>query len=290
MIPSRHSPIYALAAGLAVLICSPPPAMAETAGITLWEARLQHVRLIPRDQPGANRHPATPAAAEIRNGLAQLTLEGGDAPIELLTAEERGFVADQLAKALPKAGAGQDVEIATIGMRRGMLGLGEPRLTTLRVFMAEDGLNLILGEVQAEPPDETSTYRKVDPRLVSFAEGRRAAPARPESGLRLAVAPGSPAVIRRSDWAVLPAAAMAVPEPGSEAARKQAEDRMERVQREVQDIREEVRRQAPPAASPPAGESRTVEDRLEQLNRLKAKGLITPQEYADKRRRILDSF
>jgi len=296
---NRRSPIYALVLGCAVLAGSPPPPAfaAETTGTTLWEARWQHVRLVPRDGGGGSNHPITLAKADIRNGLAQLRLDTGDGePVELLTADERAFVAEQLSKALTKAGPDQDVSVATIGMRKTILGLNEPRLTTLRAFVGADGLNLILGEALAEPPNDTGTYQKVDPRLVTIAEGRRSAPAKADSRWKILAAANSGITLRRSDWAAIPAAAMTVPEPGSEAAQKQAQSQMEDMQRQMQQMQQQMKA-APPApaasAAAPVAQSPmapTVEDRLRTLDQLKAKGLLSPKEYALKRKQIIDSF
>lgn len=282
-----------------MLIGSPLPSAlaADKAGTTtLWEARWQHVRLIPRDGGGGNNHPITLAKADIRNGLAQLRLDPGNGePVELLTGDERAFVAEQLSKALAKAGPDQDVSIATIGMRKTFLGLNEPRLTTLRAFVGADGLNLIVGEAQSEPPNDTGTYQKVDPRLVSLLEGRRSAPAKADSGWKILSAPNSGIAVRRSDWATIPAAAMAVPEPGSEQAQKQAQDQMEQMQRQMQQMQQQMKAAPAPApaaapSTPPTTAAPSVEDRLRTLDQLKAKGLLTPKEYAAKRKQILDSF
>ncbi|KIL99480.1 hypothetical protein CCC_03996 [Paramagnetospirillum magnetotacticum MS-1] len=262
----------------------------------MWEARWQHVRLIARDGGGGNAHPVTLSKSDIRNGLAQLRLDNGDGePVELLTADERVFVAEQLSKALAKAGPDQDVSIATIGMRKTILGLNEPRLTTLRAFMGTDGLNLILGEAQTEPPNDTGTYQKVDPRLVSLVEGRRAAPARGDARWKISSAANSAVALRRSDWAVIPAAAMAVPEPGSEAAQKQAQTQLEEMQRQMQQMQQQMKAApastaAPAPASPAPAAPVAVEDRLRTLDQLKAKGLLSPKEYAAKRKQIIDSF
>jgi hypothetical protein len=291
---NHRSPIYALVLGCAVLIGSPlHSARAESAGTSLWEARWQHVRLIPRDGGAANGHPASLAKADIRNGLAQLRLDLGDGePVELLTADERSFVAEQLSKALARATPDQDVSIATIGMRKTILGLNEPRLTTLRAFMGVDGLNIILGEAMAEPPNDTSTYQKVDPRLVSILEGRREAPARANQRWKILSATTTGITMRRPDWAVVQATAMAVPEPGTEAAQKQAQTQLEDMQRQMQQMQQQIK--AAPAAPAPTvsapAPSLTVEDRLRTLDQLKAKGLLNPKEYAAKRKQIIDSF
>jgi hypothetical protein len=292
-----RSPIYALVLGCAVLMGSPPPpaVAADGAGTTLWEARWQHVRLVQRDGGAANNHPISLAKADIRNGLAQLRLDTGNGePVELLTGDERAFVADQLSKVLAKAGPDQDVSIATIGMRKTILGLNEPRLTTLRAFMGADGLNLILGEALTEPPNDTATYQKVDPRLVTMVEGRRSAPAKANQGWKIATTANNTGIaLPRSDWAAIPATAMAVPEPGSDAAQKQAQTQMEDMQRQMQQMQQQMK--AAPVASPaPAPAAApiplSVEERLRTLDQLKSKGLLNPKEYAAKRKQIIDSF
>jgi hypothetical protein len=292
---NHRSPIYALVLGCAVLIGSPlHSALAETAGTSLWEARWQHVRLISRDGGAANSHPITLAKADIRNGLAQLRLDTGDGePVELLTADERAFVAEQLSKALARATPDQDVSIATIGMRKTILGLNEPRLTTLRAFMGADGLNVILGEALAEPPNDTGTYQKVDPRLVTIVEGRREALARANQRWKILSANTTGITLRRSDWASIPATAMAVPEPGTEAAQKQAQTQLDDMQRQMQQMQQQIKAAPAAPAPPPAATptpSPTVEDRLRTLDQLKAKGLLNPKEYAQKRKQIIDSF
>lgn len=291
---NHRSPIYALVLGCAVLIGSPlHSGLAEAAGTSLWEARWQHVRLIPKDGGGPNGHPANLAKADIRNGLAQLRLDLGDGePVELLTADERAFVAEQLSKALARATPDQDVSIATIGMRKTILGLNEPRLTTLRAFVGADGLNVILGEALAEPPNDTGTYQKVDPRLVTILEGRREAQARANQRWKIQSATATGIAVRRSDWAAIPTAAMAVPEPGTEAAQKQAQTQMEDMQRQMQQMQQQIKA-APAASAPPASAqapSPTVEDRLRTLDQLKSKGLLSQKEFAAKRKQIIDSF
>lgn len=289
MSQDRRSPIYALALGLAVLMTAPPAVQAaEPAGSTLWQSRWQYVRLVPRDGGMPNLHPSHAGKAEIRSALAQVKLDRGDGePIEVLTGEERSFYADQLVKALDTAGPDQDVVISSIGMRRTILGLSEQKITTARVFVNGDGLNLIVGESLADAPNDTSTYTKPDSRLIFFIDGRRAAPAHPGAKWTL-VADGTGVAIRRSDWAVVSAGAMAVPEPGSDDARKKAQSQLNEVQQQVQQMRQQMQAAPPlpPAVAPPAA----AEDRLRGLDQLKAKGLITPREYGAKRKQILDSL
>ena len=286
----RLSPIYAQALGVAMVMASPPAVRAaEPAGTSLWQARWQYVRLVPRDGGSPNLHPSELGRAEIRSGLAQLRLDMGDGEaVDFLTPEERAFCADQLVKALAKAGPDQDVVMATIGMRKTLIGLAEQKLTTIRAFVNGDGLNLILGEVQADVPNDTNTYYKVDPRLVSFGDGRRAAPLKADARWRL-LAGGAGVAVRRPDWATVTAVAMATPEPGTPDAEKQVQQQVRELQQQVQQLRHDQQPVAPPA-SPPAGAMPTPEGRLRTLDDLKAKGLVTAKEYAAKRKQILDAL
>jgi hypothetical protein len=47
---------------------------------------------------------------------------------------------------------------------------------------------------------------------------------------------------------------------------------------------------APATSTPPAGTGPSAEERLRRLDKLKQDGLITPDEYAAKRRAILDGL
>jgi hypothetical protein len=290
MAQGRQSSLHALVLGLAVLAAIPPSALAaEPAAQGDWQARWQYVRTVPRDGGEPNRHPAQLSKAEIRAGLFQVRRDGGDGgeAVEVLTPEERSFYADRLSAALAKAGPGEDVLFATVGMRKGPFGLSEQKLTTARLFVDGAGLNLILGESLADVPNDTGTYTRVDPRLVSFAEGRRTASA--HAGAVWSLVAGGPGVsLRRKDWVVIGPAAMATPEPGTTEAQKHVEQEVQTLRDQVREIRE--RRQDPPpvvvAAPPPAG----LAERLRLLDDLKAKGLVNAKEYAAKRKQILDSF
>ena len=206
---------------------------ADPPGQTLWQARWQYVRIVPSDGAAPNRHPARLAKAEIRSGLALVRrVEGDGEAADFLTPEERAFYADQVGSALAKAGPGQDVVVATVGMRKTLLGLAEQRLTTARVFVTDEGLNVVVGESLIDVPNDSGTYTKVDPRLVSFADGRRSGPVHGGQSWALTAA-GAGVVAKRPDWVVIQAAAMATPEPGTQEAQTQ-------MQQQVQDLRQQV--------------------------------------------------
>lgn len=286
---NRGNLVAILALSLAMLGgVSPAARAADQASATLWDARWQYVRMVPRDGGAPNRHPATLPKADIRSGLAQIKLDSGDGePVEFLSPEERDFYADQAGKALAKAGPGNDVVICSIGMRKGMFGLNQPKITTARLFRDEAGLNIIVGESLADAPDDT-TYVKVDPRLVFFADGQRAGPARPGAKWKLITANAN-IVVKRSDWVVIPAAAMAMPEPGSPDAHRNVQGQVQQMQQQMQQMKQSMEGQ-PHGPSAPHISASPVEQRLRLLEELKAKGLVTPEEYSAKRRDILNAL
>lgn len=244
------------------------PAAGNEQPLTLWEARGQHVRLAARDGGEPNSHPARLEGAQIRQSLSLLRLQpkpDGE-PVEVFTPDEAEFLSAQLAKAFHKASPDQDVLTATIGLRKTRFGLREPRRTTARVFVENGRLNLILGAALADVPDTDSTLRGVDPRLVEDVVGVRAAAASAPAW-RLVPSDGAVAV-KRHDWAVVTLSAVASPMVAPTPAGLA-----------VQGL-----------SPPPPPVPRSIEERLRLLEDLNAKGLVSPEEYALKRKQILDSL
>lgn len=275
MTRNRGNIAATLALSLAMLAgAAPALRAANPPGTTLWEARWQYVRLVPSDGEAPNRHPATLTKADIRSALAQVKLDPGNGePVEFLTPEERDFYADQAGNALAKAAPGTDVVVCTIGMRKGVFGLNQPKITTTRLFMDGSGLNVIVGEALTDAPDDT-TYVKVDPRLVSFTDGRRSAAARAKWKL---LGANAGITVKRADWVIIPAAVMAIPEAGSLDSQRNMQEQVQQMQQQMQQLK-----QSAPATS--------IEQRLRVLDELMAKKLVTPEEYSAKRRDILNAL
>lgn len=257
-----------LTATLAAVLLGSLPAAGNEQPLTLWEARGQHVRLAARDGDGPNSHPADLDRGQVRQSLSllRLKLKPEDEPVELFTPDEAEFLSVQLAKAFQKASSGQDVSTATIGLRKTRFGLREPRRTTARIFIKDGRLNLLLGQAQADVPDTDSTLRGIDPRLVEDVTGARTITGRPPAWQM--VSGGGAVSIKRHDWAVVTlsavAATTAAPTPADLA---------------VQGL-----------APPPPPMPRSIEERLRLLDNLNAKGLLSPEEYGNKRKQILESL
>ncbi len=282
----RSKALAAFVVGMTLLgPVGPSRPQAATVGQTLWEARGQYVRVVPQDSGSPNLHPAVLSRSEIKSGLSQVVIDPGNGQkMALLTPEQREFYATQLTKALAQARPGDDVVIASHGIRKGGLGLGEKKMTTTRLFVTAEGLNVIVGEALADVPEDTNTLTRVDPRLVSFADGRRGGEARPGAVWSLG-GDGPGVTVKRRDWVVISAAAMARPEPGSVEAEQSIERQVKDLQQQIQTLRPQAG-SAPLPSVPPT----SAEDRLRQIDDLRKKGLISPDEYQDRRRAIINSL
>ncbi len=240
-------------------------ALLGVAGSAQAEPRAEFMRLDDREPNApANDHPYALTYDQLRQALASLKVARtiSPDPVALFTEEQLKKIAVPLASALGKATPAQDVVFATIG-KNGALGNVSPsRVTTARVFVREGSLNIIFGLVHERY--ESSELGFTPP---AFEPGRRAARFDPVWRIVPASTMGHLAG-KRADWVVF--------------------------DREF----EASSGRAPAAAANPApagGDAeqaryRDVKQRLELLNRLKADGLISKEEYRERRRAVLDGI
>ncbi|HEY7674017.1 MAG TPA: hypothetical protein VH867_02220 [Burkholderiales bacterium] len=218
---------------------------------------------IERIESGApdNAHPFSISADELRRSLASLEVEGGVSigVKPLFNEEELKEIAPHLVAALAKAGPREDVSFAVTG-KHGIFGAYSPKsVTSGRVFARDGQLNVIFGLVH-ELYEGGELGGGLTP---SFPPGSRA----PRADRIWKIVPTSARLADgRADWVILAAA-----KPPAAVEKAGA---------------------APAAPAPPAAGSRyqEIEDRLGALNRLKEKGLITEEEYRERRRAILQGL
>jgi hypothetical protein len=284
-------------------------------GKTLWKAGHQYVKVVPREKDSTpNQHPVTLSVAELATALGALQynsepglLSRGDAS-PLFVASEVNDLANVLARAMPELGPDEDLAFVVIGLHRSTFAR-ERMGVSGRIFYAGDRLNIVLGEVH-KPLRVAANKRiattgemtdDIDLRVDPFKIGRRAKSRSLKhritgpKGLDFATTDrGTP----REDWLRLDLGTLS-----AEVLREEnklpagLEEERVRMQREAQkmaierrQMREEMARmrkdmQGGPAGSTAAGGS--VEARLEQLEGLREKGLVSEQEYARKRDEIL---
>lgn len=248
---------------------------------TVYEGLFSYVRIERAENAAApNRFPVALSAPALRKALAALQHKGE----ALFNEAELDEIVAPLVTALGRASADQDVSFAVSGRHSGWIIGATRSVTTGRLFRDAQGLQLVIGLAQRQFEGEFNATGI----LIPFEPGRRSAAV--DASIKLAVA--DPAnVLRRGDWvtlAVESAPAASVPAAAGTAAA--AAPAVAPTPGPAV-----VPLPAPAAAAaeaprPPADADalyRNISERLKALNRLRDSGLITPQEYEQKRRQIL---
>jgi hypothetical protein len=252
----------------------------------VYEGLFSFVR-IERAEPGAapSLHPVNITVPALQRALGSVKL-GSD---PLFNDDELAEITPPLVAALGRVAPDQDISFAVSGKHMALGPLAPRTVTTGRVFRNADGLQVIFGLVRKPFESEFNATGT----LIAFEPGRRAAPV--DASLRLADADPTN-VMRRGDWASLVVAtaaanAAAAAAPAAEAA--------------VPPARSPAAAGATTAPAPSAAPAaavvprpapdadvlyRNVSERLKALQRLRDAGLITPQEYDEKRRQILSEL
>ena len=244
-------------------------------GQRLWQIHdFSSVALAPREAGSvANGQPITLTVEGLRQQLAQVQSVGPAGPQALFATDELAELVGPLVQAFGRAGPGDDVLLLSSSRRDAGL-LSQPTAITARLFVQDNQLHLIVHDARFDFYD---TYRGTNA-APRFRFGSR-------SGAGAAVITSAEAPNRRADWlaiplsraagpaVVQPAAVMTAPAPAPVAA--------------------PVAVPMPAAAAPPARKpldaagTEDIERRLETLKRLRDKGLISEDEYQQKRKEIL---
>lgn len=250
---------------------------------------------------GKNDHPVELDAEEMSAILGSLKIRKRDRrdPAEelrsLFSAEQADMLGRYLEKGLTHAKPGQDVVFA---MERGVsrpLGLKPDRFFVAgRAFYKDNKLNVILGDYD-RPRDEgyEAAYDPTHMGIVryKFEHGSRK---RSSTGFKSSVVevPGVEAKrlnrARRDDWLVIDVSTALEAYDRKLNAHKKEE--MARRREELGEILGSEHASRNDEADQPRDAARSVEERLTILNGLKAKGLVTDEEYAEKRKQILDDL
>ncbi|CAN7499567.1 SHOCT domain-containing protein [Rhizobacter sp. LjRoot28] len=237
-----------------------PPKEAKGEKLVFRINELSAIQLVPRETGSTpNQHPARVAPDVLRQQLAGLRVVTEKGNVEPLFGEsEAQDIAEPLANALAAAGPEQDLLLLSSSRRDGAF-LTPPVGLTARLFVAGERLNVLVQDARV---DYYGRWRGTHIR-PEFTFGSRQSAGK----ARLQAQGGT---LQRSDWAVLPLVAVATPAPASTA--------MPAVT-------------AAPAAQPMAPTPAVdAESRLRTLKRLRDTGLITEDEYQQKRGEILKSL
>jgi len=295
----------------------------------IWKYRDQFVRIEDQGPDNGpvppNDHPVQLSAEQIRTILGSLDahFEDEEKPVPLFTYNELEILGDALSTGLATAQPREDVTFAIVGIHREFISFTSDRqYVSGRIFYQDGKLNLLIGRLH-------ENYRaNIDRRLYPVETGsrqytppdpRRPAPSswKPVSmaGLETPTVAG----INRTDWLVLNPdpqlwkTALAEKKEAKETARDafreasevressvQLEAEQQKLKTEMQEMKQAIKemKQAPatavPAAATPAAATPTglkkIEERLQILQNLKSKGLITEEEFRAKKLEILDSI
>ena len=237
--------------------------------------RFVRLQAVEADSPG-NDHPARVSPQTLTAWFSKLKASGiiklfGE--IEAFTEDELDEIVGPISTALARAGQDQDIVFQSRGYR-GMFGEhSEPTYTSGRVFVRNGQLNLILGELHSAPDIDAS-----DVDDIRYPPGSRSA--RVETGWALSKGSGQ-LVDGRGDWVrfamtgetdlVAPAGQAGTTAPSPTAPNNKTPERTE-------------------IDATVGSQSQKIESRLRVLDDLKAKGLISDDEYQAKRKAILDGI
>ena len=241
-----------------------------------WEVReFSSVRLVPRETgSSANEHPVRLDAETVRQLLGQLRLESRDGAQPLLVDDEVAELAEPLTQALANATVDDDVLLVSTS-RRGGGPLAQRLAVTARLFVQGGSLNFIVHDSRFEFYDRFRATRTAPE--FTFGSRQNAG-----VGVITAVSGAS----KRADWVALSlatsfgAAPLGAAMPG--AAAPSAAPTPSRASAPASE---------PAAATVPRARDAQFADDIEQrlltLQRLRDNGVISEQEYQNKRSEIL---
>lgn len=319
--PSLASSLALICA--AVLLLAGQPAVADLLGglfkkvkveREIWREQEQYVGLAAQGFEGEsfapNQHPAKLDAGEVRDALRSLELwaEGGllrdEEAIPVFTTGQTEALGRYLSQAFAVAKPDQDAIFAIRGYGDVMLDtMKEREWTSGRAFIVDGKLNLIIGSFKtkkdrAKRNAEAAHGVLNDYSDVYFDPGNRLKRSAKMPGRVVAtvgVSFASAEDAGRPDWVVIDVAKAAVayregliPEEEKKrenAARQEAAKltiERRQMREEMARLRQELKELKGGGAS-----ARTVEDRLATLQELKAKALISDEEYQRRRAEIL---
>lgn len=274
-------------------ILQPDSAMGQVVR-TVYKGEFSYVRVERAEaQSTPSQHPVTVAPEALRAALAALRF-GPAADEPLFNDDELTEIVPPLVRGLGELQPTQDLAFAVVGRHGGWKGLASRAVTTGRMFRSGAGLQLIVGLAQRSFESQylATGY------LFPFEPGRRA-----EMVDRASVVTGAPAGAgaARTDWvlltlAVVPAQTAVAPAPASAPATAPAiAPVVAPTAAAAAPLAPATVAPAAPAAAPPsrprdAAYFDELEYRLRALKRLRDDGLISEDEYQQKRREVLEKL
>ena len=282
----------------------------------IWQSGInRYIKYAPQDSDrfGQNEHPVALNQEELE--LALLALQtpddsffAGDEALEsVFTVPQIKLLSKELPRGFRNAGPDQDIIFALEKDERKLLGLQDKRFLAARSFFKDGKLNIIMGE--------HDFFRSKAFESVYDPSGRAAVPYDLDNGSRGRASGVFSGVFLnvegienkrlnriRHDWFVIDIKQTA---NGYLARREQSQDRiarqedeqlqleaarMARQRREMRAEMARMRKEMRDINNPGAGQTRSIEARMQTLKELRRKELITREEYEAKRREILNDI
>lgn len=314
----KHSAVSAVLGSL--LLGGSMPAQAGSKE-TLWQSgKNQHLRLVPQetslDDTPPNDHPVTLDEEALRQALEQLQRRdkrwfGEEVIYPVLSQTQRHILAQHLVEGLARARPDQEIVFALAGKGanpRANLSFSGSLYTAGRVFYLDDRLHLLFGDF-LRPRDRgreamAGQFGEYDVKY-NFRYGQRARhraayrikePLVRVDGIESQTIDGK----KRPDWLIIDIAAAAEATrlerrraeretPAGQALEQAAQAARERfeLRAEMARMRKEMRALS---GDTPGSDSTDIRKRISTLEQLRRDGLISEQEYREKRRAILSEI
>ena len=273
----------------------------------IWEAGTNvYIKYAEQDNSSfdENDHPVILDVEEISRALDSLKFLENDrsAPDQeqqsVFTVEQIDVLSQNLAKGLAKAKPNQDINFALDRTSRKILSLKANRLFVAgRAFYKDEKLNIIIGDYDLGANEGfEAAYDPTHVGIVRyhFDHGRRTKSSKGFKKPIIAVQGVENKQLKetqRTDWLVIDL--KLVSEASDLRARMYKTEEQARKREELKELLgSEEASPSRPAAAVPATATATgsFEERLTTLNRLRDKGLISDEEYAMKRKQILEEL
>jgi hypothetical protein len=314
----RKTGFWAALLALVVMGCAGHDAVSindKQDGKTFWTHRYQYVRLVPQDHcqgqdTAANSHPRD-LGGRLRAVLESLRVDLPEqektAPV--FTRAELGLVTEPLLQAFRKAAPDEDVALVIEGMHPGKYGLQRCTLTARLFVRNGDELNVIFNRLHVPVNDYDSPMgmEATDYRLKPLVPGSRCEKAGEKFPALIAnnvVRFHEQEGVPRKNWLTVSLAAQPQPVPAPapvvappvyqasppaiQAPAQTAPPAYQAPRQTTSPVQDANRIAAPPAQQQQP--EKTILERLQILKDLRVKGLITDQEYQEKKKAILDSL
>ena len=278
----------------------------------LWTQRKEFVYIEKQDlvngkKPRPNQHPIKIARQHIRDALALVYVQEGpqEDKVQLFDEYHRSILGRYLEEGLAKAKPDEDITFVVSIWYKGMMGIRQAQVSTGRVFYDGKNLNMIFGELLrgAQMFEDEALERSKDKEITNtpYLPGLRGLKIKPKVILSTSGKSGIFNKKGRVAWLLFSKKAL-LSGPVRSVRSDGSSDGYDDLRKELEDLKKQIRRgrgestRPPPQdnrrARPPASRRRSseMEERLLILENLRKRGLISEEEYREKRQYVLDGF